>query len=64
MFCRSFKNISDEEGLLQVIISGGVHDMNDIAFTKVAKDQMEKIESNLSKKFEDVGFKFNAGLNN
>ena len=23
--------------------------MNDIAFTKVAKDQMEKIESNLSK---------------
>ena len=62
--CRSFKNISDEEGLLQVIISGGIHDMNDIAFTKVAKDQMEKIESNLSKKFEDVGFKFNAGLNN
>ena len=62
--CRSFKNISDEEGLLQVIISGGVHDMNDIAFTKVAKDQMEKIETNLSKKFEDVGFKFNAGLNN
>ena len=62
--CRSFKNISNEEGLLQVIISGGIHDMNDIAFTKVAKDQMEKIESNLSKKFEDVGFKFNAGLNN
>ena len=28
-----------------------------------AKDQMEKIETNLSKKFEDVGFKFNAGLN-
>ena len=62
--CRSFRNISNEEGMLQVIISGGVHDMNDIAFTKVAKDQMEKIESNLSKKFEDVGFKFNAGLNN
>ena len=61
--CRSFKNISSEEGLLQVIISGGVHDMNDIAFSKVAKDQMEKIETNLSKKFEDVGFKFNAGLN-
>ena len=38
--------------------------MNDIAFTKVAKDQIEKIGSNLSKKFEEVGFKFNAGLNN
>ena len=60
--CRSFKNISTKEGMLQVIISGGVHDMNDIAFTKKAKDEMEKIEPNLSKKFEEVGFKFTAGL--
>jgi len=36
--------------------------MNDIAFTKKAKDEMEKIEPNLSKKFEEVGFKFTAGL--
>ena len=59
--CRSFKNISKEDGLLQVIISGGVHDMNDIAFTTSAKDKMDKISKNLSKKFEKVGFKFNAG---
>ena len=26
--CRSFTNVGKEEGLLQVIISGGVHDMN------------------------------------
>ena len=58
--CRSFKNISNKEGLLQVIISGGVHDMNDIAFTNAAKVKMEKIQKNLSKKFEQVGFKFNA----
>ena len=59
--CRSFKNISKEDGLLQVIISGGVHDMNDIAFTTSAKDKMDKISKNLSKKFEKVGFKFSAG---
>ena len=59
--CRSFKNISKEDGLLQVIISGGVHDMNDIAFTASAKNKMEQISKNLSKKFEKVGFKFNAG---
>ena len=59
--CRSFKNISDHEGLLQVIISGGVHDMNDIAFTKAAKDKMENIKKDLSKKFEKIGFKFDAG---
>ena len=60
--CRSFKNISNEEGLLQVIISGGVHDMDDIAFTKTAKEKMDGISTNLSKKFEKLGFKFNAGL--
>ncbi len=59
--CRSFKNISKNDGLLQVIISGGVHDMKDIAFTNAAKVKMENIEKNLSKKFEQVGFKFNAG---
>ncbi|MCH2411205.1 cupin domain-containing protein [Myxococcota bacterium] len=30
--CRAFKNISKEDGLLQVLITGGVHDMNDINF--------------------------------
>ena len=59
--CRSFKNISNKEGLLQVIISGGIHDMNDISFTKSARDKMENISPNLSKKFENVGFKFDAG---
>ena len=60
--CRSFTNIGKEEDLLQVIILGGFHDMNDIAFTPLAANQMEKIEPSLSKNFEDVGFKFNAGI--
>ena len=60
--CRSFKNISKSDGMLQVIISGGVHDMNDIAFTELAKKRMEKISPGLSKKFEKIGFKFNADL--
>ncbi|MDA5194405.1 cupin domain-containing protein [Govanella unica] len=29
---RAFRNISDEDGLLQVIITGGIHDQNDIIF--------------------------------
>ena len=59
--CRSFTNIDEGEGLLQVIISGGVHDMNDISFTPEAAEKMESIQPNLSKKFESIGFKFNAG---
>jgi len=36
--------------------------MNDISFTHFAASHMEHIEPNLSQKFEDVGFKFNAGI--
>ncbi len=36
--------------------------MNVISFTSLAVSQMEKLEPNFSKKFEDVGFKFNAGI--
>ena len=60
--CRSFTNIGKVEGLLQVIISGGVHDMNDISFTPHAAKEMNEIEPKLAKKFEDIGFKFDAGV--
>ena len=60
--CRSFTNIGKTEGLLQVIISGGVHDMNDISFTPHAAQKMNDIQPDLSKKFEKIGFKFNAGI--
>ena len=59
--CRSFKNSGETDGLLQVIISGGVHDMNDIAFTPAAADKINSVEPNLVEKFKEVGFKFNAG---
>ena len=40
--CRSFTNIGKEEELLQVIISEGVHDMNNISFTPLVVSKMEK----------------------
>ena len=52
--CRSFKNSGKTDGLLQVIISGGVHDMNDIAFTPAAADKINSVEPNLVKQFEKV----------
>ena len=36
--------------------------MNDILFTPFAFNQMDKVEPNLSKKFENVGFKFIARI--
>lgn len=58
--CRGFRNISSEEGILQVVISGGVHDMNDIDFAVSCADQIEAIQPGLVKQFEKTGVTFTA----
>jgi len=59
--CRAFRNIGSEEGILQVIITGGVHDMTDIDFSADAKRKIEAVGRGLSKQFEKAGFTFTAG---
>jgi quercetin dioxygenase-like cupin family protein len=59
--CRAFRNIGDEEGILQVIITGGVHDMTDIDFSEKAKEEIEAVRPGLSAEFEKAGFTFTAG---
>lgn len=56
--CRAFRNIGEEEGILQVLITGGVHDMADIAFTEDAREKIEAVGRGLSKEFEKAGFRF------
>ena len=59
--CRAFRNIGEEEGILQVVITGGVHDMTDIDFSADAKRRIEAVGAGLSKEFEKAGFSFTAG---
>src|SRR5690242_7212634 len=59
--CRAFRNIGNEEGILQVIITGGVHDMNDIDFAEEAKRRIEALRPGLAREFEQAGFTFTAG---
>lgn len=59
--CRAFRNIGDGEGILQVIITGGVHDMNDIDFAADAKARIEAVGKGLAREFEKAGFTFTAG---
>lgn len=59
--CRGFRNISDEEGILQVVISGGVHDLNDIDFAASVGEEIEAIQPGLLKEIEKTGFTFTAG---
>ena len=56
--CRAFRNIGDEEGILQVIITGGVHDMSDIQFSLDAKTKIEAVRPGLAAEFEKIGFTF------
>jgi len=59
--CRAFRNIGEDEGILQVVITGGVHDMTDIAFAEKAKNEIEAVRPGLAAEFEKVGFTFTAG---
>jgi quercetin dioxygenase-like cupin family protein len=59
--CRSFRNIGTGEGILQVVITGGVHDMSDIDFSKKARQEIEAVRPGLAAEFEKVGFTFTAG---
>ena len=59
--CRAFRNIGDEEGLMQVVISGGVHDMKDIDFTKEIAEQLASYGDDVVGQFEARGMTFTAG---
>ncbi len=58
--CRAFRNVGREEGILQVIITGGVHDMTDIAFSERARQEIDAVKPGLAAAFEQVGFRFDA----
>jgi quercetin dioxygenase-like cupin family protein len=60
--CRAFRNVGDEEGVLQVVISGGVHDMNDIDVPPAIGEQIEALSPQFREKLGDSGITFTAGV--
>ncbi len=59
--CRSFTNVSDEEGYLQVLITGGVHDMQDIAFPPSVAEKINQTGPGVLDEIKKTGLMFNAG---
>ncbi|MGB1885583.1 MAG: hypothetical protein ACPHUF_16900 [Gammaproteobacteria bacterium] len=59
--CRGFRNISDQDAILQVLISGGVHDMNDIDYPPAVADEVRAYGDNVVEQFEARGITFTAG---
>jgi hypothetical protein len=44
-----------------VVISGGVHDMTDIAFTPAIAEKLSGFGDNVVEQFEERGMRFTAG---
>jgi quercetin dioxygenase-like cupin family protein len=59
--CRAFRNTSTDEGILQVIITGGVHDMNDIELVPAIEEQLRTLSPELLERVRKQGMSFTAG---
>jgi quercetin dioxygenase-like cupin family protein len=59
--CRAFRNIGDEEGILQVLITGGVHDMSDIDFPEATARELAAFGAGVVEAFKERGLTFTAG---
>jgi len=60
---RCFRCISDKDGVLQVLISGGVHDLSDIDMAPSVGEKLAEYGEEVRSRFEEVGFTFNAHKN-
>lgn len=59
--CRAFRNVGEDEGMLQVLITGGVHDMQDIAFPPQIAEQIAAAGRRYLDAFVERGIRFDAG---
>jgi uncharacterized RmlC-like cupin family protein len=57
-FHRRFRNISDETGILQVLISGGVHDSRDVEIPKAVSEAIQGASNALHSKMAASGITF------
>lgn len=60
--CRAFRNIGAAEGVLQVVITGGVHDMNDIEVVPAIGERLKEIAPDLHGRLAASGITFSAGI--
>lgn len=57
---RRFRNVGAEDGILQVLITGGVHDMTDIDIAPSVADKLDALGDGVRAKFAAKGLTFTA----
>ena len=55
---RAFRNVSDEEGVLQVIITGGAHDQKDVYFPSATAARIAEKDPKYLTYFKSIGLYF------
>ena len=56
--------MSDKDSVLQTVITGGVHDRNDVALPPIVAEQVEAIGPGILDEFKKIGLAFDAGVAN
>lgn len=59
---RGFQNVGETEGMLQVLITGGVNDMDDIAIHPSVAKELEAIGPDIVPELKQTGLQFDAGV--
>ena len=61
-WCRGFRNVDTADSVLQTVITGGVHDRNDIGLPPIVAEQLEAIGPGVLDEFKKIGLSFDAGV--
>ena len=57
---RTFRNVSNGRGILQVVITGGVHDRGDLDFSVEVGESLQAFGHDTLRYFQRLGFSFTA----
>lgn len=60
--CRGFRNVNSKESVLLTVITGGVHDRDDVSLPPSVAAQLNTIGPDMAAAFEKIGLRFDAGV--
>ena len=60
--CRGFRNISDKDAVILTVITGGVHERNDVSLPPSVAEQLNQLGPGVLAAFEKTGLTFDAGV--
>ena len=60
--CRGFRNVADRESVLMTVITGGVHDRNDISLPPSIGQRIDAFGPGVLDEVKKIGISFDAGV--